>query len=547
MANNPLGVSTGQGKGEAQVFGSTYNDYFKQKADEGAKKKAEIEKAMAQSTAGVWDRDLGMFKPLREDLRKYVQDNARAIIDGDFDATVGWQKKQNEMLDFVNSSKAAKDFYDKNLALLNKNPTAYSDLSKKDLFDYANTAGRFDSNIFLEGKFDSRKSLDAMNKALGSVQYYSDGGVRKMKIGDKDYAVETLEQRKEAAKDILDSQIAADKQMFFRQAEQFWTPEEYNTQLSRLENSLGKKSVFKEQSDGFTSYDRKLAGNLKKAENLKKDIWLAQNYVGEESDLVLQKLVESDKNIISARHTMSDPNLKNKYKGAGGIVISRRRGNDVVEEFVAAKDYNTLLTGMLRSGLYPSNMRDYLDQVPDYAPSEEYLKLAGQAPEAPEATQQVSDLSNLISNMPGVKLSDDYKAHITSLGLSDDLSGRLLAKVGAKKKISDVDVLEVISPDLKASNVTLPIGDRGMSKGSFGGSFESIETSNKGKTVKINFKDPNTNKVSSVELDTTLENEKNDLQTLVREILTGVGKKGKKPLPSSKSSGKKPLPKLKIN
>jgi len=163
MASNPTGISTGQGKGEAQVFGDTYNDYFKQKADAGAKKKAEIETALAQSTAGVWDRDLGMFKPQIEDIRKYVTDNARSIIDGDFDATIGFQKKQNDMLQFINSSKAAKKFYEQNLALYNKNPESYSDFSKADLQAYASTPGDFGSNIFLEGKFNILQMVILMN------------------------------------------------------------------------------------------------------------------------------------------------------------------------------------------------------------------------------------------------------------------------------------------------------------------------------------------------------------------------------------------------
>lgn len=240
---NPLGISTGQGKGLAQVFGDTYNDYYKEKADEGAKKKAELEAAMAKSSAGVWDRDLGLFKPMREDLRKYVQDNARDIIDGKFDANVGWQKKQDELLQFINSSKAAKTFYEKNAALFNANPDKYSELSKQDLDDYARTAGRFDSNIFLEGKFDAQKSIDAMTDDLAKVQYKVDSvGAKVYGIDGKEFLVETSSQRKEAAKNILDARIARDKDMYRRQAENYWNkPDNYNNQLKMLENALGSK------------------------------------------------------------------------------------------------------------------------------------------------------------------------------------------------------------------------------------------------------------------------------------------------------------------
>ena len=130
---DPLGISTGQGQGEAQVFGNTYNDYYAKKADEGAAKKAEIEQGLASISGGVWDRDLGIFKPMLEDVRKYVQDNARAIINGDFDANIGWNRKKNEVAQLITSSMAAKKFHDSNLALLNDNPNKYSDFSKKQL------------------------------------------------------------------------------------------------------------------------------------------------------------------------------------------------------------------------------------------------------------------------------------------------------------------------------------------------------------------------------------------------------------------------------
>lgn len=247
MPENPLGISTGQGKGLAQVFGDTYSDHFKQKADEGAKKKAEIEAALAKSSAGVWDRDLGMFKPMREELRKYVQDNARDIIKGDFDATVGWQAKQNEMMDFVNSSKAAKAFYDSNMALLNKHPNDYSDLSRKDLMEYANTAGRFDSNVFLEGNFDAKKSLDDMNADLAKVQYVS-GGVKEKTLPSGDVVlVDESAQRKEVAQQILESRIARDLQEYPRQATAYWTDENKAAQLKRLEDSLGQKTKFSQK------------------------------------------------------------------------------------------------------------------------------------------------------------------------------------------------------------------------------------------------------------------------------------------------------------
>ena len=79
--NNPTGLSTGQGKGAAQVFGSTYNPYFKERLTEAKKKDKEVTDAMAKAsdTSQLWSRDVGAFKPMVNDLQKFYRDNARAV------------------------------------------------------------------------------------------------------------------------------------------------------------------------------------------------------------------------------------------------------------------------------------------------------------------------------------------------------------------------------------------------------------------------------------------------------------------------------------
>ena len=41
--SNPLGTSTGLGKGEAQVFGDTYSSFFKDKLAQAEKKDKEMQ------------------------------------------------------------------------------------------------------------------------------------------------------------------------------------------------------------------------------------------------------------------------------------------------------------------------------------------------------------------------------------------------------------------------------------------------------------------------------------------------------------------------
>ena len=63
--SNPLGTSTGIGKGEAQVFGDTYNSVFKDKLAQAEKKDKELKDAMAKASdmSQLWSRDVSAFKP----------------------------------------------------------------------------------------------------------------------------------------------------------------------------------------------------------------------------------------------------------------------------------------------------------------------------------------------------------------------------------------------------------------------------------------------------------------------------------------------------
>ena len=96
---DPLGISTGQGQGRAQVFGDTYNDYFAEKVKKGTEEKKiqQDELAKLQAAEGLWDRDNELFKPKIEELRKYYRENARDIMKGDFDATTNLQAMKNDL------------------------------------------------------------------------------------------------------------------------------------------------------------------------------------------------------------------------------------------------------------------------------------------------------------------------------------------------------------------------------------------------------------------------------------------------------------------
>ena len=165
--NNPTGLSTGQGKGAAQVFGNTYNPYFKERLTEAKKKDKEVTDAMAKvsDTSQLWSRDVGAFKPMVNDLQKFYRDNARAIIKGDFDATLKLKQKQNEMAQYVTSSKDSQKFFNNTLNAMINNPGKYY---KKDVDNFRNFGSKSNAGNFDYSQYGINQSIDveAINKGL---------------------------------------------------------------------------------------------------------------------------------------------------------------------------------------------------------------------------------------------------------------------------------------------------------------------------------------------------------------------------------------------
>ena len=69
----------------------------------------------------------------------------------------------------------------------------------------------------------------------------------------------TIAQRKEAAKEILDAQIARDIKMYGREAAAHWTQDNIDNELAALEKSLGSTSKSKQIAD----YSRQPYGQQK--------------------------------------------------------------------------------------------------------------------------------------------------------------------------------------------------------------------------------------------------------------------------------------------
>jgi len=165
--NNPTGLSTGQGKGAAQVFGDTYNPYFKERLTEAKKENEELKKAASKATdmSQLWSRDVDSFKPMVDKYQKFVRENSRALIKGDFDATLKNQQMMNEMSQYVTSSKDSQKFFNNTLNAMINNPGKYY---KKDVDNFKNFGSKDNSGNFDYSQYGLNQSIDVegINKGL---------------------------------------------------------------------------------------------------------------------------------------------------------------------------------------------------------------------------------------------------------------------------------------------------------------------------------------------------------------------------------------------
>lgn len=183
--SNPLGTSTGIGKGEAQVFGSTYNSIFKDKLAQAEKKDKELKGAMAEASdmSQLWSRDLSAFKPMVNEYQNFVRQNAKALIKGDFDATVKNQQMMNKLTQYASSSKESQKFYNDSLkAMLGSDKFYKKDVDKLRSFGDVNNSGNFDySKYGVNPKID----VAAINKGLQE-------SVSKMGLNVEDLELKTV-------------------------------------------------------------------------------------------------------------------------------------------------------------------------------------------------------------------------------------------------------------------------------------------------------------------------------------------------------------------
>ena len=375
---DPLGISTGQGQGRAQVFGDTYNDYFAEKVKTGTeeKKTQQAELAKLQSADGLWDRDNELFKPKIENIRKYYRENARKIIQGDFDATTNLEAMKNDLTQFVGSSKASKEYYIDLKKKIAADPDKYSDATKARMDEYQRTGGRFDNDISFSSKYNASDTIDNLSKKVKEAGYdLNEIEFGKDKEG-KTFMIDTQGQRLDID-GLVESVLKAEDSFYGdNQVSEYWNKPGRKDEIKNVLSSLpGAKRTTKYSPPSGQAYNQGQADKKSLATVLLNDVWHVQNYIPETTEAVLDKIVESVSSLKSAVHTNSTPELKKEHPGEGGVVFTSSDSKGKIStEFIESSRYERFLKKLQNTKQYNSLKNFDLEKIKDYQPTSEEIK-----------------------------------------------------------------------------------------------------------------------------------------------------------------------------
>lgn len=249
---NSLGVSTGINQGEAQVFGDTYNPFFKEKLTEAKEKKAGLDKDVSTfQSKGVYWRDAGLMKEKLGDYRSFVQNNVQALMDGDFDAISKKNQMESDMTQFVSNSKAAELWDTTASKMIDKNPEKYAVESKQALQDFRSKPGTWGTTS-LEASYTAKPTIDSIMK-YANDQGYSPSALSTENLADADFLKQFKSQRSSGIKNYIKSLKDDDMAMYPLQASKYWTPEReeelYNSAIAQLDSEMTAKQISRPSDD----------------------------------------------------------------------------------------------------------------------------------------------------------------------------------------------------------------------------------------------------------------------------------------------------------
>lgn len=201
-----LGVSTGIGKGEAQVFAPVKSEYFKNKANLALKEKAAQEKAFVDiGSAPVFNPDTEEYKQELAKVRQFYRDNQRSILEGDFDTKLKLNQLTSGLTQWAANSNAEGKVWE---ALKKKAATDENSIYQKDLdalSQYYNTpySKRRNMDLKLRGRFDKKKFFDEGIAEIKKLPFdpatlrieelkQADGTIKEVIINEKNQDVGSL-------------------------------------------------------------------------------------------------------------------------------------------------------------------------------------------------------------------------------------------------------------------------------------------------------------------------------------------------------------------
>lgn len=173
-----LGVSTGIGKGEAQVFAPVESDYYKNKANLALKQKAAQEQAFVDiGSAPVFNPDTEQYKQELDKVRQFYRDNQRSILEGDFDTKLELNQLTSGLRQWAANSNAEGSVWE---ALKKKSASGTNKFYQKDLDaldEYYRTPydQRRGKDLGLRLAFDKQAFLDAGVDRVKDLPFYDEG------------------------------------------------------------------------------------------------------------------------------------------------------------------------------------------------------------------------------------------------------------------------------------------------------------------------------------------------------------------------------------
>ncbi len=247
-----LGVSTGIGKGEAQVFAPVKSEYFKNKANLALKEKAAQQEEMKSiGSMPVWDRDLGLFNKKREELIAFSQDNHRSLMEGDYAKKAKFNSMMAGLAQFAASSNAAQKGHLANKAIINKNDTKIYSGSKDEELAFASDPGNFNVPT-LRQNFNSEEFLTDLNNSIAKLDPRFKG-FNKQNISGTNMLINKSSVDEQDIRSLIDSKTASYSKLYGEDQVQGWIKNSGTDLFAQGQafSKTGEKAIQERQGNVF--------------------------------------------------------------------------------------------------------------------------------------------------------------------------------------------------------------------------------------------------------------------------------------------------------